>query len=129
MIHFDVATVDSHALKIGVDTETGKLYIAFNNLMDLFNFSMLDKTCDDVTAALLGTEYRDHIYIDEIEVFESKTEHGSKQLWVDIPCLKFLRDESNAPIMMDEILNFVIQNEDALKEELNGTLNDRHIAR
>ena len=128
MIHFDIATVDSHALKIGVDTETEKLYIAFNNLMDLFNFSMLDKTCDDVTAALLGTEYRDHIYIDEIEVFESKASHGSKQLWVDIPCLKFLRDESNAPIMMDEILDFIMKNEDALKEELNGTLNDRHIA-
>ena len=128
MIHFDVATVDNHALKIGVDTETGKLYIAFNNLMDLFNFSMLDKTCDDVTAALLGTEYRDHIYIDEIEVFESKAGHGSKQLWVDIPCLKFLRDESNVPIMMDEILDFVTKNEDALKEELNGTFNDRHIA-
>ncbi len=128
MIHFDFATVDSHALKIGVDIETGKLYIAFNNLMDLFNFSMLDKTCDDVTAALLGTEYRDHIYIDEIEVFESKAGYGSKQLWVDIPCLKFLREESNAPIMMDEILDFVTKNEDALKEELNGTLNDRHIA-
>lgn len=122
MIHFDVATVDSHALKIGVDTETGKLYIAFNNLMDLFNFSMLDKTCDDVTAALLGTEYRDHIYIDETEVFESKAGCGSKQLWVDIPCLKFLRDESNVPIVMDEILNFVTQNEEELIAELKVTI-------
>ena len=122
MIHFDVATVDNHALKIGVDTETGKLYIAFNNLMDLFNFSMLDKTCDDVTAALLGTEYRDHIYIDDIEVFESKAGCGSKQLWVDIPCLKFLRDESNAPIVMDEILNFVVQNEEELVAELKATI-------
>ena len=122
MIHFDVATVDSHALKIGVDTETGKLYIAFNNLMDLFNFSMLDKSCDDVTAALLGTEYRDHIYIDETEVFESKAGCGSKQLWVDIPCLKFLRDESNAPIVMDEILNFVTQNEEELIAELKVTI-------
>lgn len=122
MIHFDVATVDSHALKIGVDTETGKLYIAFNNLMDLFNFSMLDKTCDDVTAALLGTEYRDHIYIDETEVFDSKAGCGSKQLWVDIPCLKFLRDESNAPIVMDEILNFIMQNEAELVAELKTTI-------
>lgn len=122
MIHFDVATVDSHALKIGVDTETGKLYIAFNNLMDLFNFSMLDKTCDDVTAALLGTEYRDHIYIDETEVFDSKAGCGSKQLWVDIPCLKFLRDESNAPIVMDEILNFIMQNEVELVAELKTTI-------
>lgn len=122
MIHFDVATVDSHALKIGVDTETGKLYIAFNNLMDLFNFSMLDKTCDDVTAALLGTEYRDHIYIDETEVFDSKAGCGSKQLWVDIPCLKFLRDESNAPIVMDEILNFILQNEAELVAELKTTI-------
>lgn len=122
MIHFDVATVDSHTLKIGVDTETGKLYIAFNNLMDLFNFSMLDKTCDDVTAALLGTEYRDHIYIDETEVFDSKAGCGSKQLWVDIPCLKFLRDESNAPIVMDEILNFIMQNEAELVAELKTTI-------
>lgn len=122
MIHFDVATVDSHALKIGVDTETGKLYIAFNNLMDLFNFSMLDKTCDDVTAALLGTEYRDHIYIDETEVFDAKAGCGSKQLWVDIPCLKFLRDESNAPIVMDEILNFIMQNEAELVAELKTTI-------
>ena len=122
MIHFDVATVDSHALKIGVDTETGKLYIAFNNLMDLFNFSMLDKTCDDVTAALLGTDYRDHIYIDETEVFDSKAGCGSKQLWVDIPCLKFLRDESNAPIVMDEILNFIMQNEAELVAELKTTI-------
>lgn len=122
MIHFDVATVDSHALKIGVDTETGKLYIAFNNLMDLFNFSMLDKTCDDVTAALLGTEYRDHIYIDETEVFDAKAGCGSKQLWVDIPCLKFLRDESNAPIVMDEILNFIMQNEVELVAELKTTI-------
>ena len=122
MIHFDVATVDSHALKIGVDTETGKLYIAFNNLMDLFNFSMLDKTCDDVTAALLGTEYRDHIYIDETEVFDSKAGCGSKHLWVDIPCLKFLRDESNAPIVMDEILNFIMQNEAELVAELKTTI-------
>ena len=122
MIHFDVATVDSHALKIGVDTETGKLYIAFNNLMDLFNFSMLDKTCDDVTAALLGTEYRDHIYIDETEVFDAKAGYGSKQLWVDIPCLKFLRDESNAPIVMDEILNFIMQNEAELVAELKTTI-------
>ena len=122
MIHFDVATVDSHALKIGVDTETGKLYIAFNNLMDLFNFSMLDKTCDDVTAALLGTEYRDHIYIDETEVFDSKAGCVSKQLWVDIPCLKFLRDESNAPIVMDEILNFIMQNEAELVAELKTTI-------
>ena len=122
MIHFDVATVDSHALKIGVDTETGKLYIAFNNLMDLFNFSMLDKTCDDVTAALLGTEYRDHIYIDETEVFDAKAGCGIKQLWVDIPCLKFLRDESNAPIVMDEILNFIMQNEAELVAELKTTI-------
>ena len=122
MIHFDVATVDSHALKIGVDTETGKLYIAFNNLMDLFNFSMLDKTCDDVTAALLGTEYRDHIYIDETEVFDAKAGCGSKQLWVDIPCLKFLRYESNAPIVMDEILNFIMQNEAELVAELKTTI-------
>ena len=127
MIHYDIATVDNHALKIGVDPETDKLYIVFNNLMDLFNFSMLDKTCDDVTAALLGTEYCDHIYVDETEVFEDNANYASKQLWVDVPCLKFLRDESNAPIVMDEILDFVAQNEDALKEELNGTLNDSNV--
>lgn len=128
MIHYAIATVDNHALKIGVDDDTDTLYVAFNNLMDLFNFSMMDKTCDDVTDALLGTEYRDHIYVDETEVFEDSVNYASKQLWVDVPCLKFLRDESNAPIVMDEILNFVIQNEDALKEELNGTLNDCNIA-
>ena len=128
MIHFDVATVDNHALKIGIDTETGNLYIAFNNLMDLFNFSMLDKTCDDVTAALLGTEYRDHIYIDETEVFEDNTDYVSKQLWVDVECLKFLQAESNAPVVMDEIVNFVVNNEQALKEELNGSLNDSNVA-
>lgn len=124
MIHFDVATVDNHKLKIGIDTETNNLYIAFNNLMDLFNFSMLDKTCDDVTAALLETEYRNHIYIDETEVFEDNTDYVSKQLWVDIECLKFLRDESNVPELMDEIVDFVANNEEALKEELNGSLND-----
>lgn len=122
MIHFDVATVDNHALKIGIDTETGVLYVAFNNLMDLFNFSMLDKTCDDVTAALLGTEYRDHIYIDETEVFEDNVNYASKQLWVDVPCLKFLRDESNVPIIMDEIVNFVTQNEKELISELKATI-------
>ena len=127
-MHYDIATVDNHALKICIDPETDTLYVAFNNLMDLFNFSMMDKTCDDVTATLLGTEYRDHIYVDETEVFEDSVNYASKQLWVDVPCLKFLRDESNAPIVMDEILNFVTQNEDALKEELNGTLNDSHIA-
>ena len=122
MIHYDIATVDNHALKIGIDTDTGNLYIAFNNLMDLFNFSMLDKTCDDVTTALLGTEYRDHIYIDETEVFEDTVDYVSKQLWVDIPCLKFLRDESNAPIIMDEILDFVTQNEAELISELKATI-------
>ena len=124
MIHYDIATVDNHALKIGVDTETDKLYIVFNNLMDLFNFSMMDKTCDDVTAALLGTEYRDHIYVDETEVFEDSADYVSKQLWVDVPCLKFLRDESNAPIVMDEILNFVMQNEAELISELKSTIGD-----
>ena len=124
MIHYDVATVDNHALKIGIDTDTGNLYIAFNNLMDLFNFSMLDKTCDDVTAALLGTEYRDHIYIDETEVFEDTIDYVSKQLWVDIPCLRFLRDESNAPIVMDEILDFVTQNEVELIAELKATIGE-----
>lgn len=124
MIHYDVATVDCHALKIGIDTETGNLYIAFNNLMDLFNFSMLDKTCDDVTAALLGTEYRDHIYIDETEVFEDNADYVSKQLWVDIPCLKFLRDESNVPVVMDEILDFVTQNEAELITELKATIGE-----
>ena len=124
MIHFDVATVDSHALKIGIDTETGNLYISFNNLMDLFNFSLLDKTCDDVTAALLGTDYRDHIYIDDTEYFEDNVDYVSKELWVDLDCLKFLQAESNAPFVMDEIVSFVVNNEQALKEELYGTLND-----
>ena len=124
MIHYDIATVDNHALKIGIDTDTGNLYIAFNNLMDLFNFSMLDKTCDDVTTALLGTEYRDHIYIDETEVFEDTVDYVSKQLWVDTACLKFLRDESNAPIVMDEILNFVTQNEEELIVELKATIGE-----
>lgn len=122
MIRYDIATVDNHALKLGVDTETDALYVAFNNLMDLFNFSMLDKTCDDVTDALLGTEYRDHIYVDETEVFEDNVNYVSKQLWVDVPCLKFLRDESNAPIVMDEILDFVVQNEAELIAELKATI-------
>ena len=128
MIHFDTVTIDSHVLKIGVDTDDGKLYIAFNNLMDLFNFSMLDKTCDDVTAALMGTEYRDHIYIDETEVFEDRVDYVSKQLWVDVPCLQFLQAESNVPVVMDEIVSFVVNNEQALKEELYGTLNDSNAA-
>ena len=128
MIHFDVATIDSHAVKIGIDTDTGNLYVAFNNLMDLFNFSMLDKTCDDVTIALMGTEYRDHIYVDETEYFEDRVDYVSKQLWVDIPCLKFLQEESNAPFVMDEIVSFVVNNEQALKEELYGTLDDCNFA-
>jgi len=128
MIHYDVATVDSHHVKIGIDTETGNLYVAFNNLMDLFNFSMLDKTCDDVTAALLETEYRNHIYIDETEVFEDTMDYVSKQLWVDIECLKFLQAESNAPFVMDEIVSFVANNEEALKEELNESLDDSDVA-
>lgn len=126
MIHFDMLTLDSHKLKIGVDQDTDILYVAFNNMMDLFNFSMLDKTVDDVTMALLQSDYRNHIYIDETECFEDHTDYMSKQLWVDVECLKFLRDESNAPFVMDEIVNFISQNEQALKEELHGTLNDRH---
>ena len=126
MIHFDMLTLDSHKLKIGVDQDTDILYVAFNNMMDLFNFSMLDKTVDDVTMALLQSDYRNHIYIDETECFEDHTDYVSKQLWVDVECLKFLRDESNAPFVMDEIVNFISQNEQALKEELHGTLNDSH---
>ena len=126
MIHFDFLTLDSHKLKIGIDQDTDVLYIAFNNMMDLFNFSMLDKTVDDVTMALLQSDYRNHIYIDETECFEDHADYVSKQLWVDVDCLKFLRDESNAPFIMDEIVNFISQNEQALKEELHGTLNDSH---
>ena len=96
MIHFDILTLDSHKLKIGIDQDTDILYVAFNNMMDLFNFSMLDKTVDDVTMALLQSDYRNHIYIDETECFEDHTDYVSKQLWVDVECLKFLRDESEA---------------------------------
>ena len=128
MIHFDILTLDSHKLKIGIDQDTDILYVAFNNMMDLFNFSMLDKTVDDVTMALLQSDYRNHIYIDETECFEDHTDYVSKQLWVDVECLKFLRDESNAPFVMDDIVNFISQNEQALKEELHGTLNDSYSA-
>lgn len=128
MIHFDVATIENRKVKIGIDTETNNLYISFNNLMDLFNFSMLDKTCDDVTIALLNTPYREHIYVDETEYFEDTIDYISKQLWVDIECLKFLRDEANVPCMLDAIVEFVTQNEQALKEELYGSLDDGYSA-
>lgn len=132
MIHFDFLTVDNTRLKVGIDMDSNDkhLYIEFNSLMDLFNFTMMDKTVDDVTVALMGTEYRNHIYIDECaEVFEDKQDYCSKQLWVDVECFKFLRDESVAPFMMDEIVNFIEQNETELKEELlNGLSNDGDVA-
>ena len=128
MIHFDYLTVDNTRLKVGIDMDSSDkhLYVEFNVLMDLFNFTMMDKTVDDVTVALMGTSYRSHIYIDEVtEVFEDKKDYCSKELWVDVECLKFLRDESVAPFMMDEIVNFIEQNEKELKEELlNGLSND-----
>ena len=122
MIHFDFATIDNVQLKIGVNEEDGKLYVSFNNLMSIFNATMMDKTCDDVTCALMGTEYRNHIVLDDTEFFEDNVDYASKQLWVDVPCFKFLAEESNAPFLFTPLVNFVTQNETALIEELHKTL-------
>lgn len=122
MIHFDTATIDNVPLKIGYNDEDGKLYIGFNNLMQIFNATMLDKTCDDVTCALMGTEYRTHILIDETEFFEDHVDYVSKQLWVDVPCFKFLADESNAPFLFTPLVSFVTQNEAELIAELKATI-------
>lgn len=121
MIHFDFATIDNVQLKIGVNEEDGKLYVSFNNLMSIFNATMMDKTCDDVTCALMNTEYRNHIVLDETEFFEDNTTYVSKQLWVDVSCFKFLAEESNAPFLFTPLVNFVTQNETALIEELRKT--------
>lgn len=125
MIHFDTLTRDEVKLKVGVDMDTPekKLYVEFNELMPLFNFTMMDKTTDDVTVALMGTEYRNHIYVDEsCEVMEQAGTHISQGLWVDISCLKFLRDESVAPFVMDDIVNFLADNEQELRQELLSTI-------
>ena len=122
MIHFDIATIDNVPLKIGLNDEDGKLYISFNNLMQIFNATMLDKTCDDVTCALMGTEYRSHILIDDTEFFEDHVDYVSKQLWVDVPCFKFLADESNAPFLFTPLVDFVTQNEAELIAELKSTI-------
>lgn len=122
MIHFDTATIDNVPLKIGYNDEDGKLYIGFNNLMQIFNATMMDKTCDDVTCALMGTEYRTHILIDETEFFEDHVDYVSKQLWVDVPCFKFLAEESNAPFLFTPLVSFVTQNEAELIAELKATI-------
>lgn len=125
MIHFDTLTVDNTKLKVGIDMDTPekKLYVEFNVLTPLFNFTMMDKTTDDVTVALMNTEYRNHIYIDEsCEVMEYIGNHISQELWVDIPCLKFLRDESIAPFVMDDIVNFLSEHEQELRQELLSTI-------
>ena len=118
----DIATIDNVPLKIGLNDEDGKLYISFNNLMQIFNATMLDKTCDDVTCALMGTEYRSHILIDDTEFFEDHVDYVSKQLWVDVPCFKFLKDESNAPFLLQPLVDFVTQNEAELITELKSTI-------
>lgn len=125
MIHFDTLKYQETRLKIGIDMDTPekKLYVEFNMLMPLFNFTMMDKTTDDVTVALLGTEYRNHIVVDEsCEVMEQIGTHISQELWVDLECLKFLRDESIAPFVMDDIVNFIVQNEQELRQELLSTI-------
>ena len=125
MIHFDTLTLDNVKLKVGIDMDTPekKLYVEFNLLMPIFNFTMMDKTTDDVTVALMGTEYRNHIYVDEsCEVMEQVGTHISQELWVDIPCLKFLRDESVAPFVMDDIVNFLAEHEQELRQELLSTI-------
>ena len=122
MIHFDFATIDNVQLKIGLNEEDGKLYVSFNNLMSIFNVTMMDKTCDDVTCALMRTEYRNNIVLDDTEFFEDNVDYASKQLWVDVPCFKFLAEESNAPFLFTPLVNFVTQNETALIEELHKTL-------
>lgn len=122
MIHFDFATIDNVQLKIGINEEDGKLYVSFNNLMSIFNATMMDKTCDDVTCALMNTEYRNHIVLDDTEFFEDNVDYVSKQLWVDVSCFKFLAEESNAPFLFTPLVNFITQNETALIEELRKTL-------
>lgn len=121
MIHFDTLKYQETKLKIGIDMDTPekKLYVEFNMLMPLFNFTMMDKTTDDVTVALMGTEYRNHIYVDEsCEVMEQIGTHISQELWVDIPCLEFLKEESIAPFVMEDVVNFIVQNEQELRKEL-----------
>ena len=125
MIHFDTLTLYDVKLKVGVDMDTPekKVYIEFNNLMPIFNFTMMDKTTDDVTVALMGTEYRSHIYVDtSCEVMELSGTHISQELWVDIPCLKFLKDESVAPFVMEDIVNFLVDHEQELRQELLSTI-------
>jgi hypothetical protein len=122
MIHFDFATIDNVQLKIGLNEEDGKLYVSFNNLMSIFNATMMDKTCDDVTCALMNTEYRNHIVLDDTEFFEDNVDYVSKQLWVDVACFKFLAEESNAPFLFTPLVDFITQNETALIEELRKTL-------
>ncbi len=122
MIHFDFATIDNVQLKIGLNEEDGKLYVSFNNLMSIFNATMMDKTCDDVTCALMNTEHRNHIVLDDTEFFEDNVDYVSKQLWVDVSCFKFLAEESNAPFLFTPLVNFITQNETALIEELRKTL-------
>ena len=125
MIHFDTLTLDEVKLKVGIDMDTPekKVYVEFNNLMPIFNFTMMDKTTDDVTVALMGTEYRNHIYVDaSCEVREQAGTHISQELWVDIPCLKFLKEESVAPFVMEDIVNFLSDNEQELRQELLSTI-------
>lgn len=125
MIHSAVCTIGATPVEIGIDTNTIdlKMYIEFNSLMPLFDFTLMDRTVDEVTVALLGTEYRNHIYIEaSTEVMEDKGDHTSQQLWVDIPCLEFLKDESNAPFVMEDIVSFIKQNETELRQELVSTI-------
>lgn len=126
MIHFDTLKYQDVKLKIGIDMDTPekKIYVEFNALTSLFNFTLMDKTTDDVTMALMNTEYRNHIYVDEsCEVMEQTSDYVSRELWVDVPCLNFLRDESIAPFVMDDIVNFITINEQELRKELLSTIN------
>lgn len=125
MIHFDELTFQEVRLKIGIDMDTPdkKIYVQFNDLMPLFNFTMMDKTTDDVTVALMGTEYRNHIFINEsCEVMEDTGTNISQELWVDLDCLKFLKEESVAPFMMEDVVSFIEQNEQELRKELLSTI-------
>ena len=124
MIHSDILTLKAVKLELGIDTEEqpSRLYVLFNPLMSLFDFSLMDRTVDDVTCALLGTEYRNELKIDDcIDYFEDNINAVSKELWVTIKCLKFLAEESNAPFLWEDIITFITQNETELIQELQNS--------
>lgn len=126
MIHSNYITLQDIRLELGIDMEASpentKLLICFNPLMCLFNFTMFDKTVDDVTCALLNTPYRNEIHIDNIEYFEDKKDYVSKQLWITTNVLNFLLQESLAPFVWEDIVKFITDNEQELIKELRNSL-------